>query len=155
MRQLIFAGLVGLALLGCATVGNGPMQRVQVESTSEGTTVRLQNCGLLSTKTAVTPAVVWVSRRSTQCRLFFSVPGQEDQSFRLIRHTSRTMDHYDDGMDVIGDLCGPDVKNCNSKSDLENMGFLAALLLVPSLAVDFVTGSMFELSPSRVVHDKH
>ena len=146
-RRQVFAGpLIALAFVGCATVGNGPMQRVYVESAAPGTTVKLHGCGVLSTKTAVTPATVWVSRRSTQCRLLFRVPGQEDQSYRLIRHVSRRMRGYGD---VLDDFC-PD---CNSATDLVEMSLVYAALLVPSLAVDFATGSMFELSPSRIVHD--
>jgi hypothetical protein len=154
-RRQVFAAsasFIALALVGCATVGNGPMQRVYVESAAPGTTVRLQGCGVLSTKSAVTPATVWVSRRSTQCRLLFSVPGQEDQSFRLIRHVSRHMSGYGDALD---DWCGDDAKNCNSVNDLLGMGIASAVLLVPALAVDFATGSMFELSPSRISHDLH
>src|ERR1700682_34782 len=103
------ASLLALTLGGCATVGNGPMQRVHVESAAEGTTVRLQGCGVLSTKSAVTPATVWVSRRSTQCRLLLSVPGQEEQSYRLTRHVSRHMSGYGDTVDA---WCREDLKNC-------------------------------------------
>ena len=51
--------------------------------------------------------------------------------------------------DVLDDFC-PD---CNSATDLVGMSLVYAAMLVPSLAVDFATGSMFELSPSRIVHD--
>jgi hypothetical protein len=152
-RQQVFAAsFLALALAGCATVGNGPLQRVYVESAAPGTTVRLQKCGVLSTKSAVTPATVWVSRRSTQCRLLFSVPGQEDQSFRLTRHVSRVMRDYGE---MFSDWCRGDMKNCNSSDDLLFMGIASAVFLFPALAVDFATGSMFELSPSRVSHDLH
>ena len=151
-RQVFAASFLALGLAGCATVGNGPMQRVYVESAAPGTTVRMQGCGVLSTKSAVTPATVWVSRRSTQCRVLFTVPGQEDQSYRLIRHVSPVMRDYGE---IFSDWCRGDMKNCNSGDDLLVLGIASTVFLVPALAVDFATGSMFELSPTRVGHDLH
>jgi hypothetical protein len=126
------------------------MQRVYVDSATPGTTVILNGCGVLSTKTAVTPATVWVSRRSTQCRLLFTVPGQEVHAYRLVRHVSKVMHNYGE---MFFDWCAEDMKNCNSGDDLLVMGIATAALAIPGIAVDFATGSMFELSPSRVSHD--
>ena len=83
-RRLLVS-FAALAMAGCATVGNGPMQRITVDSNPQGARVRLYNCGTMATKSATTPAVVWVSRRSTQCRLRVSLPGQEERVTRAWR----------------------------------------------------------------------
>src|SRR5215212_3763420 len=102
-RRLIVA-LAALATTACATVGNGPMQRIEIDSKPAGARVRLYNCGAVATRTATTPATVWVSRRSTQCRVRVSIPGEEEQTTHLMRHVSRNMQGY---LEVADLLCAP------------------------------------------------
>lgn len=139
MKKLLL--LCALGLVGCATAQNGPMQRIQIDSEPQGVSVALKNCGAMATKTVTTPAVAWVSRRSTQCRLVFRKPYYEEQVVRLDRHTSRSMEGYGTGIDVVLD-------NSNHLSDVAVLG---TVILVPSLAVDAVSGSMFELKPNVVL----
>lgn len=139
MRKLFL--LCALGLVGCATASNGPMQRIRIDSEPQGVSVALKSCGAMATKTVTTPAVAWVSRRSTQCRLVFRKPYYEDAVIRLDRHTSRSMEGYETGVDVVLD----------NSSKLSDVAVLGTVLLVPSLAVDAASGSMFELKPSEVL----
>ena len=137
MKRLLAVSI--LVLGACTTVSNGPMQRIAVDSEPRGAAVEVKNCGAMATKTATTPAVIWVSRRSTQCRLVFRKPYYEEQEVRLTRHTSRGMNSYGTGADIILDNTAP--------SDALVVG---AALMLPSLAVDAASGSMFELQPNYV-----
>ena len=139
MRKLLLMGALGL--VGCATASNGPMQRIRIDSEPQGVSVALKNCGAMATKTVTTPAVAWVSRRSTQCRLVFRKPYYEEAVLRLDRHTSRTMDAYGTTTDVILD----------ASRYISDYVALSTVLLIPSLAVDAASGSMFELQPSDVL----
>ena len=139
MRRLLL--VCALGLVGCATAQNGPMQRIRIDSDPQGVSVALKHCGAMATKTVTTPAVAWVSRRSTQCRLEFRKPYYEEQVVRLDRHTSRSMDGYGTGVDVVLD----------NSSKLSDVAVLGTVILVPSLAVDAVSGSMFELKPNVVL----
>jgi hypothetical protein len=139
MRKLLLLGALGL--VGCATASNGPMQRIRIDSEPQGVSVALKNCGAMATKTVTTPAVAWVSRRSTQCRLVFRKPYYEEAVLRLDRHTSRSMQGYGTTADVILD----------TSTSLSDIAVLGTVLLVPSLAVDAASGSMFELKPSDVL----
>jgi hypothetical protein len=142
------ASLLAIVMTGCATLGNGPMQRVRIES-EQPAAVHLENCGLLATKSAVTPATVWVSRRSTQCRLIMSMPGEEMQTFRLVRHVSRNMKGYGVTLSVL-----LDDDNWQATGELLEAELAVAAMMVPGFVLDFATGSMFELSPSRVVAER-
>lgn len=139
MKKLLLLCVLGL--VGCATAQNGPMQRIQIDSEPQGVIVELRNCGAMATKRVTTPAVGWVSRRSTQCRLVFRKPYYEEQVVRLDRHTSRTMEGYGTGIDAVLD----------TSSTLSDVAVLGTVILVPSLAVDAVSGSMFELKPNAVL----
>jgi hypothetical protein len=139
--------ILGIVLMsGCATVTNGPMQRVSVDSEPRGAAVRLENCGAMATKTLVTPGVAWVSRRATQCQLTFLLPNAPEKKMKLARHVSRSMKHYGETVEVTSDLVGG-----GGFDDLVAAGLIAAALLVPSFAVDAASGSMFEQRPS-IVH---
>ena len=120
-----------------------------MESTPPGAEVQLTRCGALSTKSAVTPATVWVSRRATQCRLHVRAPGYPARTVRLSRHVSRNMSGYSE---VIRTFCG-DIEDCNSLSDLAFVGTVSLAVAVPGVALDFATGSMFELTPSHAEID--
>lgn len=138
MKRLF--ALSALLLGACTTVSNGPMQKIAVDSEPRGAAVEVKNCGALATKNATTPAVVMVSRRSTQCRLTFRMPYYETQTIRLTRHSARNMAAYGDGADAILDA-----------TDTFGDAFaVAAVLMLPSLAVDAASGGMFELQPNYV-----
>jgi uncharacterized protein YcfL len=139
MKKLLV--LVSLVLAGCTTVSNGPMQRIRVESEPQGAAVALTKCGAMATKTVTTPAVAWVSRRSTQCRLVFRKPYYDEQTIRLSRHTSPRMDGYGTTADVILD----------TSTSLSDVAILGTAILLPSLVIDAASGSMFELEPNEVL----
>ena len=140
MKNLLLLSALVLAA-GCTTVSNGPMQRIRIDSEPQGASVALNKCGAMATKTVTTPAVAWVSRRSTQCRLTFRKPYYEDETVRLDRHTSRKMESYNDGVDAILD----------TSQSFSDVAVLGTVLLVPSLAVDAASGAMFELKPNIVL----
>ena len=127
----------------CATVVNGPTQRVRVDSIPSGSSVRLEGCGPGTAKVVTAPATVSISRRSTRCAFHFSLPGYQDKAVRL----SRTLARDPDGRpSVIGSWCA----GCGS-ADLAVMTWAYMLILVPSLAVDFATGAMYEQGPPQSV----
>ena len=128
-------------LTACTTVQNGPMQKILVDSEPRGAAVTLNNCGAMATKTVTTPAIAWVSRRSTQCRLTFRKPYYEVQTIRLNRHTSPNMDAYGTTADIILD----------TSDSFGDFAVIGAAILLPSLAVDAASGSMFELQPNDVL----
>ena len=118
--------LGSVLLAGCTTMANGPMQRIVVESNPTGAIARFTRCGAMATKTLTTPGVGWVSRRSTQCRVIVSMANYREQSVRLMRHMSRNMNHYNDGLDVVID----------ATNTFEDFVGAATLILLPSFAVD-------------------
>jgi hypothetical protein len=142
MKRAI-AGLCIIALTGCATIANGPMQRVYVDSNPSGAVVRLNHCGKFATKAVTTPAVAWVSRRSTQCELTFAMPERAEQRTKLSRHVSRNIDLYGTTADVMLD-------GSNTLGDWAAVGIF---VLLPSFLVDAATGSMFELQPNQAYAD--
>ncbi len=132
-----------IALTGCTTIANGPMQRVYVDSEPQGAVVRLQRCGALATKTVTTPGIAWVSRRSTQCELTFAMPERAEQRTKLSRHVSRNITIYGTTAEVLLD----------GSSDLGEWAVVATVFLLPSFVIDAATGSMFELQPSQAYAD--
>ena len=138
--------LVLLWLAGCATIDNGPMQRIHVSSDVDAE-VRSERCGRYSTKLAITPAVVWVSRRATRCTLEVAAPGYAAEVIRLRRFKSAAVGSYAAG---LGELCGPVLENCNSFTDVIAMSMFATLLFVPSIIVDAAAGSIYEQEPRSV-----
>jgi hypothetical protein len=118
------------------------MQQIYVDSNPTGASVRLSQCGALATKSAVTPAVVWVSRRSTQCELVLAKPNYAEQRMKLKRHVSDKVNAYGTGFDVACDA-GVDGEICVA----------AAVMMLPSFVIDAATGSMFELTPSQAFID--
>lgn len=140
MRRLFL--LAVFALTACTTVANGPMQQISVDSNPSGALVRLSKCGAMATKTAVTPAVVWVSRRSTQCELIVATPDYAEQRMKLERHVSHYVNAYGTTFEVA----------CDASDDLEVCA-LAAAMMLPGLAIDAAMGSLFELTPNKAFVD--
>jgi hypothetical protein len=145
MRLGTIATAAVLTLLSarCATMSNGPTQRIHVDSVPSGSIVRTADCGPGSTAAATTPATLHVSRRATQCELRFTKTGYQDRVLRLSRHIARDAAGRPD---VFGQWCA----DCDG-TELVLMSWAYAIILVPSLAVDFATGAMYELDPPRVV----
>ena len=131
--------LSALFLAACTTVSNGPMQRIRVDSDPPGASVSIRHCGAMATKQVTTPAIAWVSRRSTQCEFVFRKPYYEEQRIRLSRHTSRKLESYGTGAEVLLD----------ASDDLAEFAVMGVVLMLPSFAVDAASGSMFELVPNE------
>lgn len=145
MRLLSIAAAAVLAILStrCATLSHGPVQRIHLDSTPSGSTVRTVDCGPGSSMSATTPATITVSRRATRCQLRFVKPGFEERVVRLSRRIARD----DAGRPaVFGQWCA----TCDSV-EMVLMSWAYSLILVPSLAVDFATGAMYELDPPTLV----
>lgn len=138
-----------LVTAGCSTIQHGPMQRIAVDSQPQGAEVTLRECGLKSTKTATTPAKVWVSRRSTKCEITLAVGDYRPYSVRLTRYAQPGASEYFWG---VIDFCA-EGKNCNSLTDLFAVAVVGSLLILPGLAVDASTGAFFQQDPPRVFVD--
>jgi hypothetical protein len=137
------ASVLALLSARCATMSNGPAQRIHVDSVPSGSTVQTSDCGPGSTATATTPATISVSRRATQCRLYFTKPGFAVHTINMNRRIARD----EAGRPaVFGQWCA----ECDS-AEMILMSWAYALILVPSLAVDYATGAMYELDPPRTV----
>jgi len=91
MRKMILTALLPFFLVQCATVTQGPMQRIRVGSKPSGVSVKLSECGVGGTETAKTPAIVFVNRRATRCTLTFTHPELGTRTVSLIR-TGRALD---------------------------------------------------------------
>ena len=96
----------------------------------------------MATKTAATPGVVWVSRRSTQCQLVLRRSGFRTERVRLPRHVSSAMQRYADAADIYASI--------DSDDPISTAIFVTGFLVLPSFVVDAASGSMFELQPNRV-----
>ena len=123
------------------------MQRIQVQSDPAGATVDLRDCGVGSTKTAKTPATVWVNRRATRCTLTFAADGYRPETARLER---RVADASANDFDLATELCEDDASNCNSLTDLFVVGAVAGVLVGGGLGIDAATGARWQQTPSRV-----
>ncbi|MEO8033238.1 MAG: hypothetical protein ABI837_02320 [Acidobacteriota bacterium] len=142
-RALVF--LIPL-LTACATAHHGPMQRLAIDSDPAGAVISLQHCGAFAIEGAITPAVVMVSRRVTQCTVAVSKSGYKPISVRLDRHVSPQFAANSAALTV---MCG-DVFECNHVSDLAVAGIVGGALAGAGMATDAVTGAMFELRPALV-----
>lgn len=145
MKRLLVVLMVPF-LTACATAHHGPMQRVAVESDPAGAEISLQHCGAFATERAATPAVVWVSRRATQCTVAVSKSGYKPVCIRLDRHVAP---QFTANTAALTTMCG-DVFECNHASDLALAGFVGGTLAGAGMATDAVTGAMFELRPSLI-----
>ena len=142
-RPVLFALVLALNLAACATVQHGPVQRISVESEPSGAEVLTTLCGPGSTKKALTPAVVWVSRRAERCTLLVSADGYESERVVLERAVApESLDNLE-----IFEICGEDVVDC---TDGWPFFFFGGLLAGTGFGVDAVTGAMFEQQPGDV-----
>jgi hypothetical protein len=91
MRKMIFGAVLAFFLVQCATVNQGPMQRIRVGSKPAGASVKLTECGAGSTDSAKTPAIVFVNRRATRCAVTFTLPEYGSRTVSLFR-TGRALD---------------------------------------------------------------
>jgi hypothetical protein len=146
MRRVLSL-LLAFTSAACATVNHGPMQRIHVGSDPAGASVDLRDCGAGSTKTAKTPATVWVSRRATRCTLTFAADGYRPRTARLER---RVADASANNFDMATELCEDDASNCNSLTDLFIVGAVAGVLVGSGLGIDAATGARWQQVPSRV-----
>ena len=133
-----------IALSACATAHHGPMQMITIDSEPKGALVELADCGVMATEYDKTPAMVWVSRRSTQCTLKVSKLGYQPVTLKLSRHVAP---EFVNNVSATVRLCADDW-NCNSLSDLLFVGAIGSVLTGAGMATDAVSGAMFELSPS-------
>jgi hypothetical protein len=141
MKRFVYA-LVALSLAACATTQHGPMQEITVDSEPSGALVELHGCGVFATDFAKTPATVVVSRRSTQCTLELTKLGYKPVRVKLSRHVAE--EFVDNANVVAATAC---VGDCEVALAITAAGLVLA---GTGMAVDGVTGSMFELAPHHV-----
>ena len=142
MQRLLCAIAAAVLTSACATIANGPTQTLIVESTPSAT-VKFSDCGPINPRPATTPAVVTVARRATHCRISVAAPGYQERVVQLERKLARDPDGRPS---IVGGWC----PSCDAVQ-IAAMSWIYFPILIPSLAVDFVTGAMYEVSPPRVV----
>lgn len=134
--------LLSLCLLpliaACGTISHGPMQRIDVTSDPSGAVVRTSGCGMRAVS-FTTPGHFWASRKATHCTLRFSADGHEPFEMTLKRKAS------DDADVEVGAVV---TEVLHSPSDVVESVFFAGAILGTSLAIDWATGGLYELSPS-------
>ena len=140
MKRIV-AVVVMFTLTACATVQHGPVQRIHVDSEPQGAVVRTADCGPGSTKEAVTPAVVWVSRRAERCALRFTSQGHYAETVMLTR---KVADEFLENLDIAAEIC------CEGSGDFLGWLFVGGLFAGTGFAVDGATGAMYEQQPSEV-----
>jgi hypothetical protein len=140
--QLIGITLLLLALTGCATTTQGPLQRIEIESDPSGAAVDAIRCGV-SIGALETPTTIMVSRRAKRCLISISHSGYYTAVVPLERVISDRLDGNFDAMGIADcDDCG--------RPFVESMA-LAVVGLAGALAgvvVDAASGAMYELQPS-------
>ena len=143
MMRILAACLAILCTARCATMSNGPSQRVLVDTVPSGASVRVVDCGPGTSAVVTAPATIPVSRRATHCTFQISHPGYHEKVVRLSRSLARDADGRPA---IVGSWCA----GC-STADLAVMTWAYMLILVPSLAVDFATCAMYQQEPPRTV----
>jgi hypothetical protein len=142
--QLIGTALLLLALTGCATTTQGPLQRIEIESDPSGAAVDATRCGV-SIGALETPTTIMVSRRAKTCLISISHSGYFTSNVPLERVIS---DRLGDNFEAMG------IANCDDCG--RPFGEWMALVVVglagalTGVAVDAASGAMYELQPSRI-----
>ncbi len=139
--------LLALTFAACATVDHGPMQRIRVDSHPAGANVTTIDCGPGSTKTARTPATVWVNRRASRCAISFSAIGYQPETVRLQRRISAATA---ENLRLLDALCAEGL-DCASASDWFAVLLASAAVTGAGLGVDALSGAMFEQEPNQIV----
>jgi hypothetical protein len=142
--QIIGITLLLLALIGCATTTQGPLQRIEIESDPPGAAVDAIRCGV-SIGSLETPTTIMVSRRAKRCLISLSHSGYYTAIVPLERVIS---DRLEGNFEAVG------IANCDDcgRPFVESMA-LALVGLAGALTgvvVDAASGAMYELQPSSL-----
>lgn len=136
MRHIILALTLLAMTARCATVQQGPLQRIHVDSEPAGAAVKKEaGCGGPRMEPTRTPVTVWVSRRATTCRLSVWRQGYDREIVPLTRKLS---DAVDGNFDPL-----------NSAETL-NEGLFLGLFSAAGLGIDALSGAMWEQVPSKL-----
>jgi hypothetical protein len=142
--QVIEITLLLLALTGCATTTQGPLQRIEIETDPPGAAVDAIRCGV-SIGALETPTTIMVSRRAKRCLISLSHSGYYTAIVPLERVIS---DRLGENFDAMG------IANCDDCDGpffewmaLAVVGLAGALT---GVAVDAASGAMYELQPSSL-----
>jgi hypothetical protein len=138
MLPLIRIALIALAITGCATARQGPLQRIRVESDPPGSTISADRCGVRLGST-VTPATILVSRRATQCAISVSHSGYHTTIVPLERGVSDLVDGNANALEIV---------ECCDDAFFPSLAFALAGL-VTGVLVDAASGAMYELQPAH------
>lgn len=145
MRKLVCSSALVVLLAGCATVRQGPLQRIAVDSNPTGASVQLTGCGAGSSARATTPATVFVNRKATQCALAFTLPDHNSRTIPLFRKYSAATEK---NVKLVDNLCKGE--NCNDPAGVLRVAALGAVVLGATFGIDRVSGAMFEQNRSAV-----
>lgn len=140
--QLIGITLLLLALTGCATTTQGPLQRIEIESDPPGAAVDAIRCGV-GIGALETPTIIMVSRRAKRCLISISHSGYYTAVVPLERVIS---DRLGENFDAMG------IANCDD-CDRHFVDWMALAVVglagaLTGVMVDAASGAMYELQPS-------
>ena len=126
---------------GCATVAQGPLQRIEIESNVKGAAIEARDCGV-TIGPMQTPATILVSRRATRCEITVSHPRYWGETVQLTRRVSgAALGNLELGEAVADSLC------CDASDD----GIVAGMaVLGAGMLIDYGSGAMYQLEPSRI-----
>jgi hypothetical protein len=152
-------GLLFIAALacGCATVSNGPSERVPVLSDPPGAMVTV-DCGEGERPSGITPATVVLNPRAPVCTLHIARDGYGVQTVELRRQTSfiSSVNLLAVMAMMFGLIPGepdPDSEwlHALSRVLLATKGGRVALGIgITSLGIDYATGAMFRHTPREI-----
>jgi hypothetical protein len=142
--RLIGTTLLLLALTGCATVSQGPLQRIVIESDPSGATVDASRCGV-SIGALETPTTIMVSRRAKRCQISLSHSGYYTAVVPLERVISDRLEGNFDAMEIAS--CDDCDGSFYEWMALAVVGLAGALT---GVVVDAASGAMYELQPSTL-----
>lgn len=133
-----FLPILLLLTTACGTMSHGPMQRIDVTSDPIGAEVRTSGCGT-RTVAFTTPGHFWASRKATRCTLSFTAQGYLPFEMTLKRIGSGDA-AFEAGAVATDVLTSP--------GEVVEAVVLAGAVVGASLAIDWATGGLYELSPS-------
>ena len=143
MSRIAAATLAALLSAACATFENGRTQDVVIESDPAGAIVETERCGI-EARDLRTPVTLEIPRRVERCTVLVLQDGYVPVRIFLQRGPAGVAT----AEPIFGTLCGGDLSDCNSVTDVVVMGTLGTILYGISKGVDAATGANYQLEPS-------
>ena len=147
MKRFAAAFLAAALTAGCATFERGRTQEVVIESDPPGAIVETERCDVKETGLH-TPVTLSIPRRVERCTVHVLYEGYVPARIFLERGPAEKVPTAEP---IFGTLCGGDLSDCNSLTDVVVMGTLGSILYGISKGVDAASGANYQLEPSYVM----